>query len=146
MRFEELLSGAEVVRRAGPNAENGPVIRGVEYDSRRVGPGSLFLAMQGGTTDGNRYIGKAIEQGAAAVVTDSAAAFSEMEKRYPGVAVAEIPAGAGRRAMVAIAANFFGRPERRLKLSGVTGSKDGAGGNDRESCCGSGAAGSAYDA
>jgi UDP-N-acetylmuramoyl-L-alanyl-D-glutamate--2,6-diaminopimelate ligase len=121
MRFEELLSGAEVVRRAGPNAENGPVIRGVEYDSRRVGPGSLFLAMQGGTTDGNRYIGKAIEQGAAAVVTDSAAAFSEMEKRYPGVAVAEIPAGAGRRAMVAIAANFFGRPERRLKLSGVTG-------------------------
>jgi UDP-N-acetylmuramoyl-L-alanyl-D-glutamate--2,6-diaminopimelate ligase len=93
----------------------------VEYDSRRVGPGSLFLAMQGGTTDGNRYIGKAIAQGAAAVVTDSPAAFSDTARRYADVAVAEIPAGAGRRAMVAIAANFFGRPDRRLKLSGVTG-------------------------
>jgi UDP-N-acetylmuramoyl-L-alanyl-D-glutamate--2,6-diaminopimelate ligase len=117
MRFEELLSGAEVVRRAGPNAEIG----GVEYDSRRVGPGSLFLAMQGGTTDGNRYIGKAVAQDAAAVVTDSAAVFADAARRYPEIAVAEIPAGAGRRAMAAISANFFGRPERKLALSGVTG-------------------------
>jgi UDP-N-acetylmuramoyl-L-alanyl-D-glutamate--2,6-diaminopimelate ligase len=78
MRFEELLSRAEVVRRAGANLE----IRGVEYDSRRVAPGSLFLAMQGETTDGNRYIGKAVAQGAAAVVTDSAAAFADTARRY----------------------------------------------------------------
>ena len=117
MRFEELLSGAEVVRRAGPNAE----IAGVEFDSRRVGPGSLFLAMQGGTTDGNRYIGKAVEQGAAAVVTDSAAAFAETARRFGEIAVAEVPAGGGRRAMAAIAANFFGHPEKKLALSGVTG-------------------------
>ncbi len=121
MRFEELLSGAEVVRRAGPNAEIGPAIRGVEYDSRRVGPGSLFLAMQGETTDGNRFIGKAIEQGAAAVVTDSAAVFVDTARRYPEIAVAEVPAGGGRRAMAAIAANLFGRPEQKLALSGVTG-------------------------
>jgi UDP-N-acetylmuramoyl-L-alanyl-D-glutamate--2,6-diaminopimelate ligase len=117
MRFEELLSGAEVVRRAGPNAQVG----GVEYDSRRVRPGSLFLAMQGETTDGNRYIGKAVEQGAAAVVTDSAVVFAETAKRYSGIAVAEVPAGGGRRAMASIAANFFGRPERKLKLTGITG-------------------------
>lgn len=117
MRFEELLSGAEVVRRAGPNADVG----GMEFDSRRVGPGSLFLAMQGGTTDGNRYIGKAVEQGAAAVVTDSASAFAETARRFAEVAIAEIPAGGGRRAMAAIAANFFGHPEKKLALSGVTG-------------------------
>ncbi len=117
MRVEEALRGAEVVRRAGPNAE----IAGVEYDSRRTGPGSLFLAMQGGTTDGNRYIGKAVEQGATAVVTDSAAAFAETARRFPQIAVAEVPAGGGRRAMAAIAANFFGHPEKQLKLSGVTG-------------------------
>jgi len=117
MRFEEALRGAEVVRRAGPNAE----IAGVEYDSRRAGRGTLFIAMHGGTTDGNRYIGKAVEQGAAAVVTDSAAAFAETARRFPEIGVAEIPAGAGRRAMAPIAANFFGHPERQLKLSGVTG-------------------------
>ena len=117
MRFEELLSGAEVVRRTGPDHEIG----GIEYDSRRVRAGSLFLAMQGGTTDGNRYIGKSVEQGATAVVTDSAAAFSDTARRYPAIALAEIPAGDGRRAMSAIAANFFQHPERKLALSGVTG-------------------------
>lgn len=117
MRFEELLSGAEVVRRAGPNAE----IAGVEYDSRRVGRGALFIAMLGGTTDGNRYIGKAVEQGAAAVVTDSAAAFAETALRFPEAALAEVPAGGGRRAMAAICMNFFGHPEKPMALSGVTG-------------------------
>ena len=117
MRFEELLSGVEVVRRAGPN----PDIGSFEYDSRRVGRGALFLAMHGETTDGNRYIGKAIEQGAAGIVTDSAAAFVGVAKRNPEIAVAEIPAGGGRRAMAAIASNFLEHPEKRLALSGVTG-------------------------
>jgi UDP-N-acetylmuramoyl-L-alanyl-D-glutamate--2,6-diaminopimelate ligase len=117
MRFDELLSGCEVVRRIGPN----PEIGGVEYDSRRVKPGSLFVAMQGGTTDGNRYIGKAIEQGAGAVVTDSAAAFGETGRRIAEIAIAEIPAGGGRRALAAMAGNFYGHAEKRLALSGVTG-------------------------
>jgi len=117
MRFEELLRGCEVVRRAGPDA----AIGALEYDSRRVGAGSLFLAMQGGTTDGNRYIAKALEEGAAAVVTDSAAAFAETARRHPEIAIAEVPAGGGRRALAAMAANFFGHPEKQLALSGVTG-------------------------
>jgi UDP-N-acetylmuramoyl-L-alanyl-D-glutamate--2,6-diaminopimelate ligase len=117
MRFEELLSGAEVVRRTGPDAE----VAGVEFDSRRVRRSSLFLAMQGGTTDGNRYISKAVAQGAAAVVTDSAAAFAETARRFPELAAAQVPAGGGRRAMAAIAMNFFRHPERQLALSGVTG-------------------------
>ncbi|HTW48202.1 MAG TPA: UDP-N-acetylmuramoyl-L-alanyl-D-glutamate--2,6-diaminopimelate ligase [Acidobacteriaceae bacterium] len=117
MRFDELLSGCEIVRRAGPDAE----IVGVEYDSRRVARGSLFLAMVGGTTDGNRYIGRAIEQGAAAVVTDSAAAFVDMAQKCPDLAAAEVPAGGGRRAMAVLAANFFRHPEKQVALSGVTG-------------------------
>ncbi len=117
MRFEELLRGAEVVRRTGPNAE----IAGVEYDSRRVHPGALFLAMRGETTDGNRYVGKAIEGGATGIATDSAAVFADVAKRNAGIGIAEIPAGGGRRAMASMAANFFGHPERQLALSGVTG-------------------------
>ncbi|HEX4006938.1 MAG TPA: UDP-N-acetylmuramoyl-L-alanyl-D-glutamate--2,6-diaminopimelate ligase [Acidobacteriaceae bacterium] len=121
MRLDEILRGCAVVRRAGPHAEQAPLIRGVEYDSRRVAAGSLFLAMQGGTTDGNRYIGPAIAQGAAAIVTDSAAAFKETARQFPVLGVAEIPAGEGRRAMSTLAANFFGQPEKQLALSGVTG-------------------------
>jgi UDP-N-acetylmuramoyl-L-alanyl-D-glutamate--2,6-diaminopimelate ligase len=121
MRFEELLSGCEIVRKAGPHVKGGPAITGVEYDSRRAGQGSLFLAMMGGTTDGNRYIAKAIGQGAVAIVTDSAAAFVAAAEKFPEVAVAEVPAGGGRRAMAELAANFFLHPEKQLAMSGVTG-------------------------
>ncbi len=117
IRFDQVVQGAEMVRRSGPN----PEIAGVEYDSRRVGREGLFLAMQGGTTDGNRYIGRAIELGAAAIVTDSAASFTETARQHPEIGLAQVPAGAGRRAMAAVAANFFGHPEQQLALSGVTG-------------------------
>jgi UDP-N-acetylmuramoyl-L-alanyl-D-glutamate--2,6-diaminopimelate ligase len=115
MQVEKILSSVECVRRVGPSV----AITGVEYDSRRVGPGSLFVAMQGGTTDGNRYIAKAIEQGAAAIVTDSAMVFDDAAHRYPEISITE--ASHGRRALAVIAANFFGHPERQLGLTGVTG-------------------------
>ncbi|MGA8528420.1 MAG: UDP-N-acetylmuramoyl-L-alanyl-D-glutamate--2,6-diaminopimelate ligase [Acidobacteriaceae bacterium] len=117
IRFDQLLQGAEIVRRTGPD----PEIAGVEYDSRRIGREALFLAIQGGTTDGNRYISRAIDQGAAAIVTDSAAAFTETARQHPEIGIAQVPAGAGRRAMAVLAANFFGHPEQELKFSGVTG-------------------------
>jgi UDP-N-acetylmuramoyl-L-alanyl-D-glutamate--2,6-diaminopimelate ligase len=53
-------------------------IAAVEYDSRRVRLGAAFVAMRGGTTDGNRYIEAAIAQGAAAVVTDSREAYEKL--------------------------------------------------------------------
>ncbi|MBT9332935.1 UDP-N-acetylmuramoyl-L-alanyl-D-glutamate--2,6-diaminopimelate ligase [Paracidobacterium acidisoli] len=117
MKFSDILKGVEILRRTGGS----PEIAGVEYDSRCVGRSSLFLAMRGGTTDGNRYIGRAIEQGAAAIVTDSAGAFDDTAKRFPEIAVAEIAAETGRQAMAALAGNFFGHPEAELALSGVTG-------------------------
>lgn len=75
--------------------------------------------MQGETTDGNRYVKKAIDQGALAVVTDSSIAFDDLALNYPQIAVAE--AAHGRNALALIAANFFGHPERQLAVSGVTG-------------------------
>lgn len=115
MRIEEVLRDVACMRRAGEGAE----ITGVEYDSRRVGPGSLFVAMQGGSTDGNRYIARAVEAGAAAVVTDSTAAFNEAAKRFPELALCEVEHG--RKALALASANFFSHPERRVALSGVTG-------------------------
>jgi UDP-N-acetylmuramoyl-L-alanyl-D-glutamate--2,6-diaminopimelate ligase len=114
MELDVVLRGVDVIRRAGPN----PEVSGVEYDSRRVSAGSLFVAFRGGTTDGNRYIPQAVAQGANAIVTDSATGFTAAIT-YPGVAVIEV--AHGRRALAALAANFFAHPETQLKLSGVTG-------------------------
>jgi UDP-N-acetylmuramoyl-L-alanyl-D-glutamate--2,6-diaminopimelate ligase len=75
--------------------------------------------MQGGTTDGNRYIGNAVNQGAAAVVSDSAAAFDNASAQFPSLPLVQVEHG--RRALAEIAANFFHHPEKRLAVSGVTG-------------------------
>jgi UDP-N-acetylmuramoyl-L-alanyl-D-glutamate--2,6-diaminopimelate ligase len=115
MKFDELLSGVEFVLRRGGN----PEISGVEYDSRRVRSRSVFVAMKGGTTDGNQYLKKAIAAGAVAVVTDSGEAFDHLESSAVDIAAAEVVHG--RPALAALSANFFGHPETKLALSGVTG-------------------------
>jgi UDP-N-acetylmuramoyl-L-alanyl-D-glutamate--2,6-diaminopimelate ligase len=115
VNLNEALRGAEVLRRMGENV----AVSGVEYDSRRVEPGSLFVAMRGETTDGNRYIEQAVARGAVAVVTDSAAAYDATANGPLDVALVEVPHG--RRALATIAANVFGHPERKIRLSGVTG-------------------------
>jgi UDP-N-acetylmuramoyl-L-alanyl-D-glutamate--2,6-diaminopimelate ligase len=115
VNLSEALRGANVLRRIGDEV----AVTGVEYDSRRVQPGSLFVAMQGETTDGNRYIEQAVARGAVAVVTDSAAAYDAAANGPLQVALAEVPHG--RRALATIAANVFGHPEQTIRLSGVTG-------------------------
>jgi UDP-N-acetylmuramoyl-L-alanyl-D-glutamate--2,6-diaminopimelate ligase len=112
--LNSVLRGVDVIRRAGPS----PAVTGVEYDSRRVVDGSLFVAFRGGTTDGNRYLPQAVARGARAIVTDSAAGFAAATA-YPAIAAIEAPHG--RRALAVVAANFFAHPEAQLKLSGVTG-------------------------
>jgi UDP-N-acetylmuramoyl-L-alanyl-D-glutamate--2,6-diaminopimelate ligase len=109
MTFEHLLDGAEFLSRSG-----NPDITSVEYDSRRVKQGSLFVAMRGETSDGNRFIDQAIQAGAAAVVTDS-----PTENPREGVAWAQVPHG--RRALARISENFYKRPAERLAITGITG-------------------------
>src|SRR5579862_1254227 len=109
MTFQQLLDGAEVLAQSGD-----PSVSGVEYDSRRVKPGTVFVAMRGETSDGNRFIDQAIAAGATAVVTDSA----EVNPRE-GVAWALVPHG--RRALARLSANFYKRPAERLAVVGITG-------------------------
>jgi UDP-N-acetylmuramoyl-L-alanyl-D-glutamate--2,6-diaminopimelate ligase len=109
MTFVQLLDGVEVLSASGD-----PGISSVEYDSRRVKPGSLFVAMRGESSDGNVYIDQAIQSGASAVVTDSAS-----EPLRPGVGWAVVPHG--RRALARISANFYKHPAERLAISGITG-------------------------
>jgi UDP-N-acetylmuramoyl-L-alanyl-D-glutamate--2,6-diaminopimelate ligase len=94
-------------------------ITGVEYDSRRVQPGSVFVAMRGGTTDGNRYIEAAIRQGASGIVTDSQEAFAQLASGHPDTL--RLLVAHGRTALAQASAAYFGHPERKLHATGVTG-------------------------
>ena len=109
MTFQQLLDGAEVLAQSGD-----PVVSGVEYDSRRVKPGSVFVAMRGESSDGNRFIDQAMQAGAVAVVTDCAA-----ENPRPNVAWALVPHG--RRALARVSANFYKKPAERIAVVGITG-------------------------
>ncbi len=115
MKLSDLLQGVDYVLHSGPDVD----VTAVEYDSRRVRPGALFVAMKGGTTDGNRYNAAAIKNGAVVIATDSTEAFDNLTVRHPQVSVVEVTSG--RCALAALAANHFDHPERRLALSGVTG-------------------------
>jgi UDP-N-acetylmuramoyl-L-alanyl-D-glutamate--2,6-diaminopimelate ligase len=108
MTFQETLRGAETLSQSG-----NPEVTGVEYDSRRVRPGEIFVAMRGESSDGNRYVDAALAAGAVAVVTDSDA------PPRPGVAWARV--AHGRRALAVLSANFLEHPERTMSLTGFTG-------------------------
>jgi UDP-N-acetylmuramoyl-L-alanyl-D-glutamate--2,6-diaminopimelate ligase len=114
MRFSSILAGIEPLHSSGPD----PEITGIEYDSRRIASGALFIAARGETVDGNRFIASALEKGAAAILTDSAVAMAEWSSRAD-VAIAQI--AHGRNAMAVAAANFFHHPQTQLAVTGVTG-------------------------
>lgn len=107
MKLQDLLKGVAVLEStAAPDTE----INEVRYDSRAVRPGDLFVAIRGYATDGHQYIGKALEQGAAAIVCEEAPAGA------PAVVVEN-----ARRALAEIAANRFGHPADSMVMLGVTG-------------------------
>src|ERR1700719_4462312 len=109
MTFQQLLDGAEILWQSGD-----PGVSGVEYASRRVQPGCVFVAMLGESSDGNRFIDQAIKAGAVGVVTDSAA-----EKARDKAAWAGVPHGG--RALSRLSANFYKKPAERLAVTGITG-------------------------
>ena len=89
-------------------------ITDVCIDSRQVSPGTLFIAVKGTVTDGHLYIGKAVDNGAVAVVCQSLPADAGDDVTYVIVKDSEAVEGI-------IATTFFGDPSSRLKLVGVTG-------------------------
>jgi UDP-N-acetylmuramoyl-L-alanyl-D-glutamate--2,6-diaminopimelate ligase len=88
----------------------------VTADSREVGPGALFVAIEGATSDGHRYIPAALASGAAAVV--GTAYLDTGAKAWPAPYIRVDDA---RSALATLAASFYDFPSRRLRLIGVTG-------------------------
>ncbi len=116
MFWQDLIADLTAVGSSGSSAQP---ITGIEYDSRRVRPGSVFVAMKGGSTDGNRYINKAIDAGAICIITDSSHTFDHLVVYKPDIAIVEVEHG--RRALAEASAAFFGHPERALAATGITG-------------------------
>jgi UDP-N-acetylmuramoyl-L-alanyl-D-glutamate--2,6-diaminopimelate ligase len=89
-------------------------VKGICFDSRKARAGVLFIAIKGALSDGHAFIGAAISQGASAVVVEK---FPEdLDARVTYVSVKNTGIALGL-----IAANFYGNPSTRLKLTGVTG-------------------------
>ena len=86
-------------------------IRAVHYDSRKVTPGSLFVAISGFASDGNRFIPMALEKGALAVVT----------AKKPETPVPYVLVPSDRLALALLGCNFFGHPAKAMTMIGVTG-------------------------
>ena len=91
----------------GPQAE----ITAVDYDSRKVGRGSLFCCLVGEKTDGHNFASMAVEKGASALICQR-----PLPLNVPQLIVPD-----GREAMARAAACFYGHPERELTMLAVTG-------------------------
>lgn len=110
MKLSELLEHVDVRKMSG---SRGADISSIQYDSRKVTSGSLFVALKGVEVDGHNYVVQAIEAGAAAIIGEHLMPFP-ME--IPWVQCRDT-----RLALSQVAAAFYGSPSRELKIAGVTG-------------------------
>ena len=111
MKLSELLKLIKPIAIIG-NAE--AEITGVNIDSRKIENGHLFVAIKGTQTDGHRFIPKALELGAIAVLCEDMPQKQQQGVTYIQVASTEDAVGP-------VATVFYGEPSLKLKLVGVTG-------------------------
>ncbi|HEV3197410.1 MAG TPA: UDP-N-acetylmuramoyl-L-alanyl-D-glutamate--2,6-diaminopimelate ligase [Bryobacteraceae bacterium] len=112
MTLEEILKGVRLRRGLGEDLREMQVT-GLEYDSRRAEQGYLFFAFAGARADGREFAQSAIDRGAVAVASELPAPSD-----FPGT---WIEVEHGRQALALASRNFYGKPDERLGLTGVTG-------------------------
>ena len=112
MKLKELIKNIGPVKGVGNDDVE---ITGVNIDSRCIAKGHLFVAMKGTQVDGHRYIPKAIELGASAVLCEDMP-----EGELPGHVVF-VQVASTEDAVGPVATHFYGDPSRKLHLVGVTG-------------------------
>ena len=111
MKLSELLKNIKPIDIQGNSDAN---ITGVNIDSRRIEKGHLFVAIKGTQTDGHKYIPKALELGAVAVLCEDMPA-----EKHEGVTYIQVEST--ESAVGPVATLFYGDPSSKLKLVGVTG-------------------------
>lgn len=108
MQLSALLEGIEIL---ACTADKTLEVTGVCYDSRKIQPGELFVAVTGFAADGHKFIPMAAAKGALAVLCER-----EPEENVPYIKVAST-----RHALAVVSANWFGRPADNMCMIGVTG-------------------------
>ena len=115
MTLEELIGGLE----CKVDGEAGVEVTGIHFDSRLVETGGLFVAIVGGSADGNRFIASAIEKGASAILTDCAEGSVSSVPGSSDVTVVAVTDA--REALSMVSSRFYGSPSESLTLVGITG-------------------------
>jgi len=108
MKLRDLLANTESIHLTGSGEIE---ITGIDYDSRRIKPGMMFVAIDGFKMDGNQFIPDAIKNGAAVVMTEN-----PIEIDVPVIVTSSI-----RKDMADLAAKFFDYPGKKMRFTGVTG-------------------------
>ena len=109
MELTRLLEGVQIRKMTGSPCRE---VGGIAYHSRQIKEGFLFAAIRGLKSDGHRFIEEALQRGAEAVLL-------EEERDIPRGAMIVVPDS--RKALAAVASNFYGNPSSKIKLIGVTG-------------------------
>jgi UDP-N-acetylmuramoyl-L-alanyl-D-glutamate--2,6-diaminopimelate ligase len=112
MNLGEILSAVRLRQPLSPELAAAR-IDGLDYDSRRVDKDFLFFAFPGSRADGREFARDAIARGAAAVASESPA--------LPEIASRWVEVEHGRQALASASRHFYGRPDERLSLTGITG-------------------------
>lgn len=110
MKLLEMLQGLEYnVIKGEVNLE----ISAVQYDSRKISKGDLFICIEGFNVDGHNYVENAVKNGAVAIVCSK---DLELNLECTVIKVEDT-----REALAIIASNFYGKPSKSMKLIGITG-------------------------
>jgi UDP-N-acetylmuramoyl-L-alanyl-D-glutamate--2,6-diaminopimelate ligase len=117
MKLQQLLEGLPTPPIALTGNAADVEIEGMAYDSRKVAPGWLFVAVRGTHTDGHRYIAGAFGHGARAAVGEEPAPAD----LPPGAVYVQV--GDSRPDLAWLADAFYDHPSRKLGLIGITGTK-----------------------
>jgi UDP-N-acetylmuramoyl-L-alanyl-D-glutamate--2,6-diaminopimelate ligase len=112
MKIGELLSGVRLKQPLAPQLAEREAA-GLDYDSRHVEKDFLFFAFPGARADGREFANDAIGRGAIAVVSE-ADAPEDLHSRW-------IQVEHGRQALALVSRNFYGKPDERVALTGITG-------------------------
>ena len=115
MRLTELLEGSQHVELAAPPGHD-PEISDIQFDSRLVTPGTLFVALVGATVDGHEYLWQAVERGASALMIERGRTVPPL-----GASAATLVTDDTRLRLGELSSRFFGEPSRELDVVGVTG-------------------------
>lgn len=111
IRINDLIRNVGIISITG---EANPVIDSIEFDSRKVKAGTLFVAVKGTRNNGHDFIESAVKSGASAVICEALPENADSK-------ICWIKTSDSAKALGIVASEFFGNPSSSLKLTGITG-------------------------